>query len=116
VARLDARLVDAGTVAVTVNSTMTFVPVGTAALAEATTAGIVRFLLIARVSDTEFSVLDGVCTHQGCTVSLFGSPVFECPCHGSRYAIDGTVVRGPAAAALPRLASELRGEDLVVTL
>jgi len=37
------------------------------------------------------------CTHLGCTFPW--NPVdqqFQCPCHGSRYDPDGTVVRGPA--------------------
>jgi Rieske Fe-S protein len=42
------------------------------------------------------------CTHLGCMVEPrpFG---FECPCHGSRYASDGKVAKGPAASDLPRL-------------
>jgi cytochrome b6-f complex iron-sulfur subunit len=40
-----------------------------------------------------------VCTHLGCIVR--SSPTgFDCPCHGSRFAPDGTVTRGPAPKAL----------------
>ena len=45
-------------------------------------------------------ILDN-CTHLGC--SFPWNPMdqqFQCPCHGSRYAPDGTVVRGPAPLPL----------------
>jgi cytochrome b6-f complex iron-sulfur subunit len=41
------------------------------------------------------------CTHLGCTFPW--NPVddqFQCPCHGSLYAPDGSVVRGPAPLPL----------------
>jgi cytochrome b6-f complex iron-sulfur subunit len=41
------------------------------------------------------------CTHLGCTFPW--NPLdqqFQCPCHGSRYAPDGSVVRGPAPLPL----------------
>ncbi|OLP20461.1 cytochrome b6-f complex iron-sulfur subunit 1 [Leptolyngbya sp. 'hensonii'] len=41
------------------------------------------------------------CTHLGCTFPW--NPMdqqFQCPCHGSLYAPDGTVVRGPAPLPL----------------
>lgn len=40
------------------------------------------------------------CTHLGCIVSKDDSG-FSCPCHGSRFALDGAVERGPAPKALP---------------
>jgi cytochrome b6-f complex iron-sulfur subunit len=40
------------------------------------------------------------CTHLGCIVRP-GAEGFECPCHGSRFALDGSVVKGPAPRALP---------------
>lgn len=43
-----------------------------------------------------------VCTHLGCIVKS-GADGFECPCHGSRFALDGTVTKGPAPAPLPWL-------------
>jgi ubiquinol-cytochrome c reductase iron-sulfur subunit len=55
-----------------------------------------------------------VCTHAGCAISLYRSPLFEpvepgpalvCPCHYSTFnpASGGTVVFGPAGRPLPQL-------------
>lgn len=44
------------------------------------------------------------CSHLGCSVALNESAKsFDCPCHGSRFHLDGTVLRGPAAAPLSHL-------------
>ena len=42
------------------------------------------------------------CTHLGCMIEQrnFG---FECPCHSSRYDINGKLLKGPANRDLPRL-------------
>jgi nucleotide-binding universal stress UspA family protein len=53
-------------------------------------------------SDGEVQVFSAKCTHLGCTVAWnAGDGVFACPCHGSRFASDGSVVQGPAARPLP---------------
>lgn len=44
------------------------------------------------------------CSHLGCSIALnkdAGS--FDCPCHGSRFHLDGTVLHGPAAYPLSHL-------------
>ena len=41
-----------------------------------------------------------VCTHLGCIVAE-APDGFHCPCHGSRFDLDGKVVGGPAPRALP---------------
>lgn len=49
------------------------------------------------------------CTHLGCTVTV-NARGFECPCHGSVFAMDGRVLQGPATGPLPWY-EVLLGED-----
>ena len=43
-----------------------------------------------------------ICTHLGCVVKP-NAEGFECPCHGSRFAANGDVKKGPAPRPLPWL-------------
>ena len=48
--------------------------------------------------------LSAVCTHLGCiTRFLSDESVIACPCHGSRFDLEGNVVHGPAPRPLPWL-------------
>lgn len=42
-----------------------------------------------------------ICTHTGCDVAEVADGTIDCPCHGSRFHLDGTVARGPAPRPLP---------------
>lgn len=49
-------------------------------------------------------VLSAVCPHMGCLVHLDKQKnQFLCPCHGSIFAADGSLVRGPAERGLDPL-------------
>jgi glycine/D-amino acid oxidase-like deaminating enzyme/nitrite reductase/ring-hydroxylating ferredoxin subunit len=51
--------------------------------------------------------VSAVCTHMGCKVSWNPAEAsWDCPCHGSRFAPDGTVLHGPALRALEPVSTE----------
>lgn len=44
-----------------------------------------------------FAALSTRCRHAGCTVEYkAATQTFDCPCHGARYRLDGSVLRAPA--------------------
>ncbi|CAN5154108.1 FAD-dependent oxidoreductase [soil metagenome] len=57
-----------------------------------------------RDSKGAIHALSPVCTHAKCIVNWNQEEKsWDCPCHGARYAIDGSVLNGPAERALPKL-------------
>jgi Rieske Fe-S protein len=52
---------------------------------------------LVRTSATTFRGLSMICTHEQCVTDVSGNQ-FVCPCHGSIFRNDGTVVRGPNVA------------------
>lgn len=57
--------------------------------------------------------VSAVCTHLGCIVKATAEG-FECPCHGSKFAADGSVTKGPAPRALDWLKVSAGGGSLVI--
>ena len=51
-----------------------------------------------------------VCTHLGCIVKATDAG-FDCPCHGSKFTRDGSVLKGPAPKGLPWLEVKHAGGD-----
>ena len=61
--------------------------------------------------------VSAICTHEGCFVGTVNAtsldptslqcalpgrtPFFRCPCHGSQYAVDGTLIRGVVPGQAP---------------
>ena len=71
-----------------------------------------RTLLITQ-SGGKLTALDATCTHMQCTVAPDGK-ILQCPCHGSQYTLTGSVVRGPAPAALHVVSVKVVGGQVVL--
>jgi Rieske Fe-S protein len=77
-----------------------------------TTPGVdgARILVIRTGRDT-YSALSTQCTHEGCPVNRPVNGVITCPCHGSRYSLDGSVLHGPALYPLTRYLTHYERSD-----
>lgn len=52
----------------------------------------------------EFRAFAITCPHLGCSYAFDdGKKHFVCPCHGSEFALDGSVLHGPATSPLSHL-------------
>jgi menaquinol-cytochrome c reductase iron-sulfur subunit len=68
-----------------------------------------------RSASGRLQVFSPVCTHLGCHYDWVAAQGrFHCPCHGSFFALDGTVLAGPAPRPLDTLPAEVRGGELYV--
>lgn len=73
-----------------------------------------KILVVHRTDRTLYAV-SAICTHMGCTVHYdkdMGH--LACPCHGSQYALDGSVIRGPAKQPLRRYDVTMENEQVLI--
>lgn len=53
--------------------------------------------------------VSAVCTHMGCLVKFNEAErTWDCPCHGSRFGVDGRVIDGPAVTDLAKCTAKLK--------
>ncbi|MDQ4148437.1 MAG: Rieske 2Fe-2S domain-containing protein [Actinomycetota bacterium] len=69
----------------------------------------------ANVAATGFMALYRKCVHLGCSVPWCApAKWFECPCHGSKYSINGEYRDGPAPRSLDQFKVEVVNGELIV--
>lgn len=57
-----------------------------------------------RDADGALHLRSPTCTHLGCRVTWnVAEESWDCPCHGSRFTVDGVVLEGPAVDPLPEV-------------
>jgi cytochrome b6-f complex iron-sulfur subunit len=71
-------------------------------------------LAVSRLAPDTVAAVTALCTHQGCTI-LPGGPGYACPCHGSTYKLDGSLVQGPATTGLPLYPTTFDGVTVTVS-
>lgn len=69
-----------------------------------------------RASGTDaYTAVSTACTHRGCQAEPT-SDRLACPCHGSEFAFDGAVLRGPAESPLQKHLVTVEGERVIIHL
>ena len=68
---------------------------------------------ILQLSAGHYPAYDAVCPHQGCPVTFVSpSDGFHCPCHGSTFAADGSLISGPATSGLHAIPIRVDGTEI----
>jgi Rieske Fe-S protein len=75
---------------------------------------IVGDVVVTQPSAGDFKGFSAKCTHKGCTVNAVANGTIDCPCHGSKFNLDGTVANGPATEPLQPKAVSVDGQDIVL--
>lgn len=77
-------------------------------------------IAVTRLATSSVVAVSRRCTHQGCTVNLPASQGgnLNCPCHGSAFTVQGSVVNGPAQSPLLSYPAEIDADagEVVVTV
>lgn len=90
-------------------------PSGTRALV-AGLAGEPTYLTVTEDHELDIIGIVDNCTHLGCTFPWNpNAHQFQCPCHGSRYAADGSVVRGPAPLPLKLVQVQIKNDLILIS-
>lgn len=74
---------------------------------------IVGDVVITQPTSGNFHGFATTCTHAGCAVTEVRDGTINCPCHGSRFRLDGSVANGPASQPLKAKTIAVQGDSIV---
>ncbi|RDH77653.1 Rieske (2Fe-2S) protein [Mycolicibacterium moriokaense] len=75
---------------------------------------IVGDVVITQPTAGKFEGFSSTCTHKGCTLNKIADGTIDCPCHGSKFNLDGTVANGPATKPLESKTIKVEGDSIVL--
>jgi Rieske Fe-S protein len=75
---------------------------------------IVGEVVVTQPSAGVFKGFSAKCTHKGCTVDKVADGTIDCPCHGSKFNLDGTVANGPAQEPLAVENITVQGDSIML--
>ena len=75
---------------------------------------IVDEIVVTQPTAGVFKGFSATCTHKGCTVDKVADGTIDCPCHGSKFNLDGSVANGPAEKPLEAQAVTVQGDSIVL--
>jgi len=81
------------------------VPVGSGVIVDKT--------VVTQPTAGDFKAFSAVCPHAGCLVNKIADGTIDCPCHGSKFGLDGAVVKGPATKPLEPVTISVQGDSIV---
>ena len=74
---------------------------------------IVGDVVVTQPAAGEFKGFSAKCTHKGCAVNKVADGTIDCPCHGSKFNLDGSVAKGPADKPLEAKPISVQGDSIV---
>jgi Rieske Fe-S protein len=75
---------------------------------------IVGDVVVTQPTAGTFKGFSSKCTHKGCAVNKVADGTIDCPCHGSKFNLDGTVAKGPADRPLEAKNVTVQGDSIVL--
>ncbi len=73
---------------------------------------IVGEVVVTQAAAGDFKGFSSTCTHAGCAVNEIVDGTINCPCHGSKFNLDGSVAHGPATKPLASQAVTVQGDSI----
>jgi Rieske Fe-S protein len=75
---------------------------------------IVDDVVITQPTAGVFKGFSSECTHKWCAVNKVAEGTIDCPCHGSKFNLDGSVAKGPATEPLEAKPISVEGDSIVL--